>query len=183
MRLFTALDLPPEVADNLERLLRRLRPAARISWSPPTNLHITTKFIGEWPEDRLGELKLALAGMPNRRPIEVRVRNLGFFPNLRAPRIFWCGIDAPGLAALAADTDQATAGLGVVRESRPFSAHLTLARIRDRVDLSPLHQAIASLPSTEFGAFEAGSFFLYLSQLKPGGSVYTKLSEFPLSLQ
>jgi 2'-5' RNA ligase len=182
MRLFTALDLPAEVAGNLEDLLRRLRPTARIHWSPPANLHITTKFIGEWPEARLEELKLALMSMPGRAPVVVRLRNVGFFPNARAPRTFWCGIDAPKLVALAADIDQATSALGIPRESRPFSPHLTLARIKDRVDLNGLNQAIASRPTAEFGCFKAVSFFLYLSQLRPTGSVYTKLAELPLSL-
>jgi 2'-5' RNA ligase len=180
MRLFTGLDLPAEVAVNLEDLLRRLRPTARIHWSPPANLHITTKFIGAWPEHRLEELKSTLAAMPGRPFLGVRIHTLGFFPNARAPRTFWCGIDAPGLASLAADIDQATTSLGIVRESRPFSPHLTLARIKDRVNLDAMNHAIAALPSTEFGNFEAGSFFLYLSELRPSGSVYTKLAEFPL---
>ena len=56
MRLFTALDLPCEVTGKLEELLAKLRPTAPIHWTPPSNLHITTKFIGEWPEARLEEL-------------------------------------------------------------------------------------------------------------------------------
>jgi len=54
MRLFTGLELPDDVAGNLAELIRRLKPAARIHWSPPENLHVTTKFVGEWPEARLG---------------------------------------------------------------------------------------------------------------------------------
>ncbi len=181
MRLFTALALPPEVTGNLEDLLRRLRTTARISWSPPANLHITTKFIGEWPEARLGELRQALGEMPAGVPIDVRIRGLGFFPNARAPHNFWCGIEAPGLERLAAATDGATAALGIARETRAFSPHLTLARIKDRPDLRELQRAISALASTEFGAFEARGFRLYSSQLKPTGSVYTKLAEFPLS--
>ena len=49
MRLFTAIDLPADVRDRLDKLIARLRPLARINWSPPENLHITTKFIGQWP--------------------------------------------------------------------------------------------------------------------------------------
>ena len=183
MRLFTALDLPADVAGNLEDLLRILRRAARIHWSPAANLHITTKFIGEWPEERLAELKSALAAVPGRAPIDLCLHRLGFFPDARRPRAFWVGIDAPGLTSLAADTDRAAGGLGIAPESRPFSPHLTLARIRDRdqLDLQGLHRAIAGLPSTEFGSFQARSFCLYLSQLRPSGSVYTKLAEFSLS--
>ena len=179
MRLFTALDLAPGVVGNLEALLDELRPTARLQWSPPANLHITTKFIGEWPEERLGELKSALAALPKRGPIAVRIHKLGFFPNPHAPRVFWCGIEAPGLAELASDTEGVAAALGVAKENRAFSPHLTLARIKDRVNLQPLREIIAGLPSLEFGSFTAGAFYLYQSQLRPGGSVYTKLAEFP----
>jgi 2'-5' RNA ligase len=186
MRLFTGLDLPDDVVAKLAELMRRLQPAARIQWSPPGNLHVTTKFIGEWPAERLGELKEALARLPARGAIGVRIRRVGFFPNPHAPRNFWCGIEAPGLAELAADIDLAAAALGIAREKRAFSPHLTLARIKvaqsgERVELHSLHQAIAALPSLEFGAFSADSFFLYQSTLRPAGSVYTKLAEFPLT--
>ena len=181
MRLFTGLDLPAEVAGNLEQLLRQLRPVARIGWSPPANLHITTKFIGEWPEEKLEELQRALASLPARTPIPVHIRKVGFFPNPHSPRVFWCGIEAPGLPDLAADTDRATAALGIAPEQRAFSPHLTLARIKEKLDLQPLREAIAAQPSLEFGQFTAGGFFLYRSQLHPSGSVYTKLAEFPFS--
>ena len=182
MRLFTGLELPPGVVRNLEALLAALRPKARIQWSPAANLHITTKFIGEWPDERVAELEAELErGVPSRPPIGVHIRHVGFFPNPHAPRVFWCGIDAPGLETLAADTDGATAALGIAKETRAFSPHLTLARIKDRLDLQPLREAIAALPSLDFGRFEAGSFFLYRSLLRPGGSVYTELAEFPLS--
>ena len=181
MRLFTGLDLPAEVVHNLEQLLERLRPAARIHWSLPANLHITTKFLGEWPEERLGELKAALAALESQPPIAVHIRKVGFFPNPHAPRVFWCGIDAPGLEALANHTDGATAALGIVRETRAFSPHLTLARIKEKVNLHPLREAVVGLPSLDFGQFQAASFFLYQSTLRPSGSVYTKLAEFPLA--
>jgi 2'-5' RNA ligase len=180
MRLFTALDLPPEVVANLEELLAKLKPRARIAWSRPANLHVTIKFVGEFPADRLDELKQALATVPRGRAIPVHIRRVGFFPNPHSPHNFWCGIEAPGLDALAAASDEATAALGVPRETRGFSPHLTLARIKERVPLQSLREAIAGLPSLEFGQFEARSFFLYESRMQPGGSVYTKLSEFPL---
>ncbi len=180
MRLFAGLDLPAAVVRNLERLLEELRPTARIQWSPPANLHVTTKFIGEWPEARLPELMAALEAIPPRPAIPVAIRHVGFFPNQHSPRVFWCGIEAPRLEQLAADTDRATAALGIEAEKRAFSPHLTLARIKERLDLGPLREKVAGLPSLEFGAFEARSFFLYLSKPGPKGSVYTKLREYPL---
>src|SRR5258708_3018378 len=183
MRLFTGLDLPEDVVAKLEVLVRRLAPSP-LAWSPPSILHVTTKFIGEWPEARLDELKAVLAGVPGRDPIPVAIRRVGFFPNPHSPRIFWCGVEAAGLAALALDTDSATAAVGIGREERAFSPHLTLARIKDvqtaRPALQSLREAIAGLESMDFGSFVAHSFFLYQSVRKAGGSVYTKLAEFPL---
>jgi RNA 2',3'-cyclic 3'-phosphodiesterase len=181
MRLFTGLDLPAEVVRNLEKLIDDLRPTAAIQWSPPANMHVTTKFIGEWPEERLDGLKAALAALPGRPEISLHIRELGFFPNARSPRVFWCGMEAPGLAELAADTDRVTASLGIESEKREYSPHLTLARIKEKLDLRPLHERIAARKSLDFGSFTAKSFFLYRSQLRPTGSVYTKLAEFPLS--
>jgi 2'-5' RNA ligase len=181
MRLFVGLDLPADVVRALEELLDRLRSKARIQWSPPANLHITTKFIGEWPEDRIEELKSALAALPARAIIPVQIHKLGFFPNPHSPRVFTCGVEAPGLDTLARDTDAVTAALGIASEKRAYSPHLTLARIKDRVNLQPLREAIAALPSLDFGRFEAVSFFLYQSKLRPTGSVYTKLAAFSLS--
>lgn len=181
MRLFTGIDLPGNVIDRIDRLVEQLRPAARVKWSPVANLHLTTKFIGEWPDERLSQLKEALASVAVSGPIAIGIRGLGFFPNARSPRVFWAGIDAsPQLAALAAATDRALQPLGVEAETRPYSPHLTLARIKEPVPLQALHGRIANLASQEFGEFTAGRFFLYQSKLSPAGSVYTKLSEFPL---
>jgi 2'-5' RNA ligase len=180
MRLFTALDLPREVVANLEDLLRKLKPRADINWTRLENLHVTIKFVGEFPAERLPELKQALANVPRGGGIPVRIHRLGFFPNPHAPHNFWCGIDAPALEKLAIWNEDAAASVGVPRDGRPFSPHLTLARIKGRVPMQSLREAIVGLPSLEFGEFEARSFFLYESKTLPSGSVYTKLSEFPL---
>ncbi|MCW5977072.1 MAG: RNA 2',3'-cyclic phosphodiesterase [Bryobacteraceae bacterium] len=181
MRLFTALDLTNEVVRNLECLLDRLRPAASLRWSPPHNMHVTAKFIGEWPEERLEEVKSALTGLPRPGNIDVAVRGLGWFPNARAPRVFWGGIEASeGLYQLARDADRAMSRLGVASEKRDFSPHLTLARIPPGAELAGLRAAIEALPSTEFGAFTVDRHYLYQSVMGPAGSKYTKLAEFAL---
>ncbi|MBL8217807.1 MAG: RNA 2',3'-cyclic phosphodiesterase [Bryobacterales bacterium] len=182
MRLFVGLDLPESVKTNLGKLVAGLRPAAKMRWSPVANLHITTKFIGEWPEPRLEELRAALAGIKGVAPFSIAIRGLGWFPNPHNPRVFWAAVRAPEqLAQLAAATEAATHLLGIARETRPFAPHLTLARMPDPpVDLAPLRRAVATLPSDDFGSFEATCFHLYLSKMGPGGSVYTKLATYPL---
>jgi 2'-5' RNA ligase len=182
MRLFTGIDLPEEVATNLTRLIERLRPHAQFKWTPVYNLHLTTKFIGHWPEDRMQDVVTALQSLGARSPISIQVEGIGWFPNPHNPRVLWAGVKAgPELAQLAADTDAATATLGVPQETKKYSPHLTLARIKDVVPLSPIRQAIAALPEVDFGSFTADRFHLYLSKPGPSGSIYTKLADIPLS--
>jgi 2'-5' RNA ligase len=180
MRLFAAVDIPEEVKMALESFLKPLRPAAKLSWTRPENLHITTQFIGEWPEVRLDEVKRALAAIPFRGAFEIAVKGIGWFPDARRPRVFWAGVDGgDALRTLARLTGQALAAIGVLIEDRPYSPHLTLARIRERVPLEGLHRAIGAFPSGcgfDFGAFRAANFCLYLS----AGGKYTRLAAFPL---
>ncbi len=182
MRLFTGLDVPYEMRRNLELLLEHLKPAARIHWSPMSNLHITTKFIGEWPQERLEELKGALKRVAAPGEMRIGIRGIGWFPNPHHPRVLYAGIAAPeSLAALARVTEAVCGELGVPVEDREFRPHLTLARIKAPADLARLRETIASLPSADFGAFNASQFHLYESRLHPGGSIYTKLASYPLT--
>ena len=182
MRLFTGIDLPEDVVNIFERLLVRFRPAANLKWVPAYNLHITTRFIGEWPEARLGELNDALAKVVPRAPIKVDLRGLGWFPNARRPRVFWVGVEGgPELAQLAHDIDSAIEPLGLARETRPFAPHLTLARIKQPVPLDKLHHMIETMESTEIATVHADRFYLYRSQPGSAGSIYTKLSEYRIA--
>ena len=181
MRLFTAINLDSATKARLGALLAKVKPTAKLHWTPVENLHITTKFIGEWEEERLGQLESALSKVTVTGPIRIGLRGLGWFPNPHNPRSFWVGINAGDqLAALAKSTNQALADLGIATETKAFSPHLTLARIKGDVDLRPLRSAIVELPSVDFGEFEARAFHLYLSELHSFGSVYKKIGEFPL---
>jgi len=181
MRLFTGIDLPEEVRERLERLLMLLRPCAHLKWSPVYNLHVTLKFIGEWAEEKLPELEAALRSVAPRGPIHADVKGLGWYPNPHHPRVFWVGVHGGDtLPALVKDVEAAIAPLGIAAEDRPFNAHLTLARIKEPAPLQGLRSAIAQLESVEFGSFEVQRFFLFRSQPGSAGSIYTKLTEYPL---
>jgi 2'-5' RNA ligase len=179
MRLFTGLDLPEPVQERLDLLISHLRSRAHIKWSPAYNLHITTKFIGEWPTERLEDLKAAL-GAIQCAPLDIAVRTLGWFPNAQKPRVFWAGVESSTLAVLAKATDEGCSRLGIAPEDRPFSPHLTLARIKEPVPLQPLRDAVAEIENVEFGHFSPSHFYLYRSQPGASGSIYSKLQEFPL---
>lgn len=178
MRLFTGIAISPAVLDGLRRVLEELRPLAKLNWSPVENLHITTKFIGAWPDERLEEVKTALGGVPFARAFEIAVAKVGYFPNPHHPHSFFAGIQAdPELAELAGRIDEALLPLGIAKENRPFTPHLTLARIKNQ-DVRALRQHIAKMTDFDFGKFTASAFHLYLSKPGPAGSVYTSLAAY-----
>ena len=165
LRLFTGLAIEYPVRRNLELVLEHLRPLAPIQWSPNDNFHITTKFIGAWDPDRLDDLKRALASVARSGPITVGVGGFGWYPNPHQPRVLFTGVRAPEpLLKLAHNIEEACESLGLLREQRTYSPHLTIARIKGAgADLAPLRQAIAQLPSAEFGNSTATKFLLYKS--------------------
>jgi 2'-5' RNA ligase len=180
MRLFTAIDLCPDVLLRLDRLLVALRPEAKIHWSPIDNLHITIKFIGQWPSERLPEVEAALERVKAVvEPFTLELENLGWFPNERASRVFWAGVrECPALHALAERTETALQGLGVPKEGRSFSPHLTLARIRQPAALDALKRTVNSIQPLHLGHCEVSRFTLYESQTGSNGSLYRRVREY-----
>jgi RNA 2',3'-cyclic 3'-phosphodiesterase len=179
MRLFTAIDLPSEILLRLDRLLSALRPEALIKWSPLDNLHVTTKFIGEWPQQRVPELHGTLRQLTHRLPFEIELRRLGWFPNERSPRVLWLGVDGgKSLAELAAEIANALVALGIAKEEREFSPHLTLARIKNPVPLSNLRTLVEQMQPAALGKFSVSHFSLFRSRPGTNASIYEKLEDY-----
>lgn len=188
MRIFIALDIPAEIrtrmAEYVERV-RRFAPEAR--WARPEGLHVTLKFIGETPEERVQQIKNAL-GTIRARPVAVKFSGIGFFPGGKSPRVFWIGVDGgEALPRLAETIDECVAELGVAREDRAYHPHLTLARTGSapgaQHQLRPLASVLQSEAAPEFGTMTAQEFFLYRSQPQRGGSKYTKLEKFAVAAE
>jgi 2'-5' RNA ligase len=192
MRIFIGIDLDEEVRTKIARFLDGVRGfAPDVRWVRPESLHLTLKFIGEQKPDRVEAIQERLRGVQG-AAVEIRFAGYGFFPTAKAPRVSWIGIQAgPELAELAANIDSAAAELGIPREDRSFSPHLTLARTgsgsprwRKGDGPSPtfavLEKRLAAMSALDFGTMTAREFYLYQSQLSPGGAKYTKLERFPL---
>ena len=180
MRLFTGLSLAPDALESLTRVSALLQPAAALRWSPPANLHITTRFIGAWPASRLTELQAALANVPLTGPIPVTIAGFGFFPNPHNPHSLFAAVQAaPELHTLARRIDEAVLALGGTEEAQPYVPHVTLAHVtpaRDAENITGLQEQITSMTDTHFGSFNAVDFHLYLSE---AGS-YTTLATYSL---
>jgi 2'-5' RNA ligase len=181
MRLFTALDLPPDILLLLERLLAALRPEAAVTWSPLDNLHITTKFIGEWPEERLEEIDKRLHGLAL-TPIDIELRDMGWYPNADSPRVLWAGVHAgDSLKNLAAGTEEALLPLGIARDPHEYSPHLTLARIKHAVPLGRLRVKVEELHNAPICKFRSSNFYLYRSDPGSNASIYRKIRTYPIN--
>jgi 2'-5' RNA ligase len=181
VRLFVALEIPPAARENLANFIKQLRPLApQPRWVRPENLHVTLKFIGELPAERLTAIRTALASIRAAQAVTIDFRGLGFFPNGKRPRVFWAGMNAsPNLMMLAADIEHAVEKLGIPPEQRPFSPHLTLARFEPPRLPEKLRAPIQDNAEREFGSLAAQEFHLIESQLKPSGAEYTTLESFP----
>lgn len=181
MRLFVALELPSTVRDALCDVVQRLqRAAADIRWVRPQGMHLTLKFIGEMPPEKLPPLKEALARVASPAPVELDFRGVGYFPHERRPRVFWVGVQASdNLPGLAAQVEAALEPLGIPSEKRTYVPHLTLGRFKSANRLARFQEGVAQLPTTEFGHVKTTEFILFQSRLSPRGADYTKLEHFP----
>ncbi len=134
MRLFAALELPPEPRTAAAAMIRELRRSgADVKWVAPENLHVTLKFLGETDPGRLGEIGAVLQAACSAAPaLELALAGAGAFPGVGRPAVVWLGLagQVEALAGLARALDDGLAGLGFPPETRRFQAHLTLGRAR-----------------------------------------------------
>lgn len=186
MRLFVAVNLPPDIRERLAAEQDRLRRAqADVSWVRAENIHVTLKFLGETEEKRLDRIRPALFEVARgSAPFRIRVSGLGSFGG-RIPRVVWVGVPegAEPLSRLAKDVEAATARLGFPKEKRGFTAHITLGRVRSPRNAEALLAALAEAETGPFGTVEVRQFELMQSELRPTGSVYTALDRYPFGSQ
>jgi 2'-5' RNA ligase len=181
VRLFIALDIPESVRQRIGEFAREMRDRApHARWVRVDGIHVTLKFIGEVPPERVEAIRQALEPVRAPAPIKMDFREAGFFPNERHPRVFWVGIHATSaLAELAGEIEQRLVPLGIARESRAFRPHLTLARFEHPRASGDLQRALAEGGEREFGTAVASEFYLYQSRIGAGGARYTRLETFP----
>jgi RNA 2',3'-cyclic 3'-phosphodiesterase len=183
IRTFICIELPQTVQALLAKFqdsLKRL--GADVSWVEPSNIHLTLKFLGDVPEPMLATLssiveKAAFSTVP----FELQVNGAGFFPNLRAPRVLWVAIQPvpQQLQDLQEWIDVELFKLGIAREDRKFSPHLTIGRVKSPRNLQALVSAMHKLDiSSEI--VTAREVTVMKSDLRPTGALYTPIKVFPL---
>ena len=179
-RLFVAVELPPAVRADLGALRADI-PGAR--WVKPEQMHLTLRFIGaDVPDDRVKPIQDALATVTG-AAFSLTVRGVGRFPpgDRKPPRVLWVGLDkAPALFALQRGVESALATAGFEPEDRPFSAHITLARVNARQPVPQADRWLRAHADFVAGPFAVDQFVLIQSTLTPQGSRYQTIGVYPL---
>jgi 2'-5' RNA ligase len=186
MRAFIAIELPKEIRNVLSGFQDELmKTRAQVKWVKPENIHLTLKFLGEIEQGKVLEIHSVLNGIAQENPpFRVCLSSLGAFPKLQYPRIIWIGVnDAQPVIEIAKDLDKQLIKIGLPAESRPFSTHITLGRVRSGLNRKALVERLESLnknlspASPEFKVF---NLTLFKSTLTPRGPIYEVISSSPL---
>jgi 2'-5' RNA ligase len=173
VRAFLAIPLPLKLCDELAAVGRGI---AGLRAQKAGTIHLTLRFLGEI-EDPEPVAAAAAEVAARHASFDVSLEGLGAFPDPRRPRVVWVGIGEGEEAAktLAKDVEDAVASLGYAREDRPWTAHITLGRFRDRPPKPPPFD-----PSRAFGRFRAGKIILFSSVLAPEGALHEPFAEMSL---
>ncbi len=188
VRCFIAVELPDELKKGLTQLQSRLKSGEQpgVKWVDPYSIHLTLKFLGSVAVDRIDEITKAIEeaarGMP---PFYLEVKELGVFPNLRRVQVAWVGIrgEVDKLGQLQQRIESNLARLGFAPESRPFTPHLTLARLRDQASPAERQRLGELIVSTRFETaytIEVDAISLMKSQLTREGAIYSRISSIGL---
>ena len=157
--------------------------APEASWVREENLHLSIKFFGEQPDTAPAELTRILASIAAaQQPIDLRISGLGAFPNLRAPRVVWLGVQHdPRLELMHHDIEATCAANGFALDARAFRPHITLARVRDEMPLANARAlAVAARAVGYKGVQQVTALSLLESTLTPAGPRYTQVASIQL---
>jgi RNA 2',3'-cyclic 3'-phosphodiesterase len=187
LRAFIAIEIPTEIQQKVYKATSKFRSGldSLVRWTRVDNMHLTLKFLGDVPQPNMEfliQILRAQAGLVS--PFVIQLSGLGSFPSPKRPRVLYIGIQAPAaLGALQRELEAAVRRLGYESEERPFSPHLTLGRVRQNIspaDQQTIRRAIEGTQVDVLGSALIDSVQLFKSELKPSGSVYTRLYSAPL---
>jgi 2'-5' RNA ligase len=196
IRTFLAVDLSDDLRHRIrlvqqdlrQRLGRESSQDIRISWVQPSSIHLTIKFLGDTDEELIESIREGVErAMSGFERVTMPIDRFGVFPRLHQPRVLWIGPseqweqgdDAKRLTALHHSVEECCRSFGFAPEGRPLSPHLTLARVKEgerRVGQALAKSDVMDRPIS-LGVLAVESIVLMKSELRPTGSVYTKLWE------
>lgn len=188
LRAFIAVEIPRAIQLAIQQATSPLRNelGSHVRWTPPENIHLTLKFLGDISPASADDLTRAIGVAVETIPaFDIHVGGFGSFPNFKRARVLWVGTQPPTeLDALYREVESACGRLGFAPESRGFSPHLTIARVKEdgsAADRNKIFRLLEATTIDVLGAVRVDSAHLFKSELKPSGVVYTKLFSAPLN--
>ena len=186
IRTFVAFEFPEKIIAWIGNIQEELRAyGLGIRWVPPQNIHLTLKFLGDIKESDVEKVGQAMFESAGRfAPLPMTAKGIGAFPGFKRPRVIWIGVSGQinDLIALQRTLDDNLNAIGFPKENRPFKGHLTLGRVKDRIDPKELLKALQAFSGFESEPFVIDKLILFKSDLKPSGAVYSKLMEADLTI-
>jgi 2'-5' RNA ligase len=188
-RAFIALALGEQSRKAVSAQINRLRPLSKaVTWTPPANLHLTLRFLGDQTDEQLSEVLLALQEAADGVPrFTMGLRGLGAFPGLEHPRTIWVGVSAgaPEVRELQARVSEALERRGTPAEPRAWQAHVTIGRVPvqkrwRREGMADIRSGLIRGGATTFGSTHVTSIEVMRSDLRASGARYTPIASVPL---
>ncbi|MDW8027103.1 MAG: RNA 2',3'-cyclic phosphodiesterase [Armatimonadota bacterium] len=186
VRSFIALELSDEVKRLLGELLQDLRRTkAAVKWVEVENLHLTLKFLGDVPEEQIGDIVAALKVVAQEiLPFSFKVCGVGGFPNLSRPRVLWIGVEpSENLMVLQKMVEQSMERLGFAPEGRDYHPHITLGRVKGMAGMEKVKAIFAENANKSFGIVSVNHMTLFRSDLSKEGPTYKPLAKLPFKTQ
>jgi 2'-5' RNA ligase len=189
LRIFIAVELTLEVRRRLTQMRTELEsrlPPGLVRWVQIDGIHITVKFLGDVPANRIAEIRDVMnQAAAGRRPFSLTMGGAGCFPNTTRPRVIWAGVNpAADLQEVQQRLEEDLGGIGFAREKRAFAPHLTLGRVRDEVavdDLRKIGMAVESISAGPGADMQVAALTLFRSILRPAGAEYSVLHQTPFN--
>ncbi|MBI9089093.1 MAG: RNA 2',3'-cyclic phosphodiesterase [Desulfobacterium sp.] len=179
LRLFVAIPVPDKVVRFLEGVQISLKKLGfRAAWSGMDTMHLTLKFMGDTPAEKIDPILAALEQTArDHESFELKARGVGVFPSVKRARVIWTGVRSENevLSDLYQRLDRHLGKAGVPRSKKRFSPHLTLARLKTRVDSRQLREMIKAFQDVASERFECTGLDLYQSVLTPSRAVHTRM--------
>ncbi len=184
IRTFVAVSMPGAVLQAIGNAQETLRAhGLNIRWVRKEGIHLTLKFLGNIDVEKVGQVQAAMEQASKAfSPFTLAGKGIGVFPNIRRARVVWAGMsgEVEALRGLQRELESQLEPVGFPKERRPFKGHLTLGRVKGRLDAAKLTEGLEALEDFQTESFTANSVVLYRSDLRPGGAVYSKLAEVAL---
>lgn len=185
IRCFIAIKLPLNIRHQIQTYIREISPlTSGVKWVKTENLHLTLKFLGDIESGMVDKInnKLGSANQTG-NPFDLRITQSGCFPGRQRPRVFWLGLDKfglPEIIRLQRWIEDSLNEIGIDRDKRRFSPHLTIGRIKETEDYARLYSFLDKNPF-DGDRFKVDEIYLIRSILKPAGAEYKDLGIYSLS--